>query len=58
MATYGIVIGISQLVLTLLANIETTTKAEYGHKFCSTMHVICRKYTYNCVLDATSLQTI
>ena len=37
-----IVIGVPQLVLTLLANIETTTKANYGHKFCSTMHIICK----------------
>jgi len=30
MATYGIVIGTPQLTLTLLANIETACKAEYG----------------------------
>jgi hypothetical protein len=42
MATYGIVIGIPQLTLTLLANIETATKSDYGHKFCSTMHAICK----------------
>ncbi len=29
MATYGIVIGIPQLMLTLLANIETATKSDY-----------------------------
>ncbi len=33
MATYGIVIGIPQLTLTLLANIETATKFDYGHEF-------------------------
>ena len=33
MATYGIVIGIPQLTLTLLANIETATKSDYGRKF-------------------------
>ena len=33
MATYGIVIGISQLTLTLLVNIETATKSDYGHEF-------------------------
>jgi hypothetical protein len=33
MATYGIVIGIPQLTLTLLANIETATKSNYGHEF-------------------------
>ena len=34
MATYGIVIGIPQLTLTLrLANIETSCKAEYGREF-------------------------
>jgi hypothetical protein len=58
MATYGIAIGIPQLVLMLLANIETATKSKYGHKFCSAMHAICKKYTYNYVHDAASLQTI
>ncbi len=29
MATYGIIIGIPQLTLTLLANIETATKSDY-----------------------------
>ncbi len=32
-ATYGIVIGIPQLTLTLLANIETATKSYYGREF-------------------------
>ncbi len=34
MATHGIVIGIPQLTLTLLANIETATKSDYSGKFC------------------------
>ncbi len=58
MATNGIVIGIPQLTLTLLANIETATKSDYGCKFCSAMHAIRKKYAYNHVHDATSLQTI
>jgi hypothetical protein len=58
MAMCGIVIGVPQLILMLLANIKTATKANYGHEFCSAMHVICKKYTYNHVHDATSLQTI
>jgi hypothetical protein len=58
MATYGIAIGIPQLTLTLLANIETATKSDYGREFFSAMHAICKKYTYNHVHDATSLQTI
>jgi hypothetical protein len=58
MATYGIVIGIPQLTLTLLANIKTATKSDYGRKFRSAMHAIHKKYAYNHVLDATSLQTI
>ncbi len=33
MAMYGIVIGIPQLTLTLLANIEMATKSNYGRKF-------------------------
>ncbi len=58
MATYEIVIGIPQLMLILLANIETATKSNYGLKFCSAMHAICKKYMYNCVHDAALLQTI
>ena len=58
MATYGITIGIPQLVLMLLANIKTATKSEYGHEFRSAMHTICKKYKYNYVHDAASLQTI
>ena len=56
MATYGIVIGIPQLMLTLLANIKTTTKSNYGR--CSVVHAICKKYAYNHVHDVTLLQTI
>ena len=58
MATYGIVIDIPQLTLTLLANIETATKSDYGREFCLAMHAIHKKYTYDHVHDATSLQTI
>jgi hypothetical protein len=58
MATYGIVIGIPQLMLTLLANIETATKSNYGCKFCSAMQAICKKYTYNHVHNMTLLQII
>jgi hypothetical protein len=58
MTTYGIVIGIPQLMLTLSANIKTATKSDYGCEFCLAMHAICKKYAYNHVHDATSLQTI
>jgi len=58
MATYGIVIGIPQLTLTLLANIEIATKSDYGREFRSGMHTIRKKYAYNHLHDATSLQTI
>ncbi len=58
MATYGIVIGIPQLTLTLLAKIKTATKSNYGHEFCLAMHATCKKYTYNHVHDATSVQFI
>ncbi len=58
MATYGIVIGIPQLTLTLLANIKATTKSNYGREFCLTMHAICKSYTYNHVHNATLLQFI
>ncbi len=58
MATYGIVIGIPQLTLTLLADIKTATKSNHGREFCSAMHAIRKKYTYNHVHDATLLQFI
>jgi hypothetical protein len=58
MATYGIVIRIPQVTLTLMANIETTTKSDYGREFRSAMHAIRKKYAYNHVHNATSLQTI
>jgi hypothetical protein len=58
MATCGIVIGIPQLTLTLLANIKTATKSGYGHEFCLAMHTIRKKYMYNHVHDATLLQFI
>jgi hypothetical protein len=57
-AKYGIVIGIPQLMLMLLANIKMATKSNYGHEFCSTMHAICMKYTYNHVHNAALLQII
>jgi hypothetical protein len=57
-ATYGIVIGILQLTLTLLANIKMATKSDYGCEFCSSMQAIRKKYMYDHVHDATSLQTI
>jgi hypothetical protein len=58
MATYGIVIGIPQLMLMLLANIEMAAKSNYGHEFCLAMHAIHKKYTYNHVHDAALLQII
>jgi hypothetical protein len=58
MATCGIVIGIPQLTLTLLASIKTATKFDYSHDFCWAMHAIRKKYTYNNVHDKTLLQLI
>ncbi len=58
MATYSIVIGIPQLTLTLLANMEMATKSVYGLEFCSAMHTIRKKYMYNHVHNATLLQII
>ncbi len=58
MARYGIVIGIPQLMPTLLANIKMATKSNYGCKFCSAMHAICKKYAYNHVHDVTLLKII
>ncbi len=58
MVMYGIVIGIPQLTLTLLANIKTATKLDYGCEFCLAIHAIRKKYMYNHVHDATLLQFI
>ncbi len=58
MATYGIIVGIPQLMLTLLANIETAAKSNYGLEFHVAMHTICKKYTYKHMHDATSLRVI
>jgi hypothetical protein len=58
MATYGIVIGIPQLTHTLLANIKTATESDYGREFCSAIHAIRKKYTYNHVHNGTLLQFI
>jgi hypothetical protein len=58
MSTYGIGIGIPQLTLTLLANIETACKAEYGREFRSAMQTIRKSYPYNHVHYATSLAFI
>jgi hypothetical protein len=58
MVTYGITIGVPQLMLKLLANIKTATKSKYGQEFHLAMHAIRKKYTYNHVHNAASLQTI
>jgi hypothetical protein len=58
MATYGIIIGIPQLMLTLLANIETANQSDYGCKFCSAMQAIRKKHTCNHMHDAALLQII
>jgi len=47
MATYGIIVGIPQLTLTLLATIKMATKSDYGLEFRSAMHAICKKYKYD-----------
>ena len=57
-AKYGIIISIPQLTLTLLANIKTTTKPNYDREFCSAMHTICKKYTYNYLHNVTLLSTM
>jgi hypothetical protein len=53
MATCGIVLGIPQLTLTLLANIKTATKSDYGREFCSAIHSICKKYMSNHMQNVT-----
>jgi hypothetical protein len=58
MALYGFVIGVPQLTITLLANIKTATKSNYGREFHSAMHTIRKKYMYNHVHGATSLRFI
>jgi hypothetical protein len=58
MALYVIGIGILQLMLTLLVNIKTATKSDYGREFHSVMHTICKKYMYNHVHNVTLVQLI
>ncbi len=58
MAMYGFIISILQLMLTLLANIKTATKFDYGRKFCLAMHAICKKCMYNHMHDTALLQII
>jgi hypothetical protein len=58
MAKYGIVIGIPQLTLMLLANFEMATNSNYDRKFHSAMNAIRKKYSYNHMHNATLLQTI
>jgi hypothetical protein len=41
MAAYGIVIGIPQLTLTLLANIKTATKSDYRCEFRLAIAIMC-----------------
>ena len=38
--------------------LKSAKKSKYGHKFCSAMHAIRKKYTYNHVHNMASLQTI
>ncbi len=58
LTTYSIIVGIPQLTLTLLANIEMVAKSDYGLKSRAAMHAIQKKYTYNHVNDAMLLQVI
>jgi hypothetical protein len=58
MAMYGIVSGIPQLKLTLVAKIEMATKSNYGHKFFLAMQAIHKKYMYNHVHNPALLQII
>jgi hypothetical protein len=53
MVTYGIVIGIPQLL-----TIETATKSDCGRKFHLAMHADRKKYTYNHMPHAALLQII
>jgi hypothetical protein len=45
-------------MLTLLANIKTATKSNYGSEFISAIHALHKKYTYNQMHDASLLQFI
>jgi hypothetical protein len=50
-------VSLSSRSHSLLANIEMATKSDYGREFRLAMHTIRKKYAYNHVHDATSLQT-
>ncbi len=47
MAMYGIGIGIPQLTLKLLVNINMAPKSNDDCESCLAMHAICKKYMFN-----------
>ncbi len=56
MATYGILIGILQITVTMVANIKSATKSNYSRKFCLAMHIICKTNmpTITCMMQCCS----
>ena len=56
MQSYGINVDETQLALILLANIKTAASEDFGREFRPALQTICRRFPYNFVHDATSLQ--
>ena len=56
MQSYGINVDETQLALILLANIETAASEDFGREFRPALQTIRRRFPYNFVHDATSLQ--
>ena len=58
MASHGINIATSQIVLTLMANIDVASRKEFGREFQPGLQIIRAKYKYNHKHDRASLKAI
>ena len=58
MASHGISIATSQIVLTLMANIDVASCKDFGREFRPALQNIREKYNYNHKHDGASLKVI
>ena len=58
MALHGNSIATSQIILTLMTNIDNASRKEYGPEFLPALQIIREKYKYNHKHDGTSLKAI
>ena len=58
MAAFGVSLLEPILTLVIVANIGLAIQDEYGREFCQAMQVICCKYDYDHVHNATSVAFI